>query len=296
MASPSVWLITGASRGLGFEIAKAALQAGHTVVAGRRNSGQDDPRAAELQSLGGHWVNLEMAGEHVEERIAEVAANYGKIDVLVNNAGYGVGGVAEDIGYEVLSVRRSSIQLYRDIIEVNVIGVIRACQAVTPIMRSQGQGTIVNIGSLSGIIAEPGVNAYACSKHALEGFTESFSKEVSAFNIRTLLVEPGNIDTDVADVTKTGIEVARSEPYQGSPADVILKTLTNAEFLKSISACPTKTALRIVEAVDKTGMFAGRDVKLRLPLGKEFQDILDWGNELVNTTESLKDVASSVYN
>jgi short-subunit dehydrogenase len=71
--------------------------------------------------------------------------------------------------YEVLSVRRSSIQLYRDIIEVNVIGVIRACQAVTPIMRSQGQGTIVNIGSLSGIIAEPGVNAYACSKHALEG-------------------------------------------------------------------------------------------------------------------------------
>lgn len=100
----------------------------------------------------------------------------------------------------------------------------------------------------------------------------------------------------MADVTKTGIEVARSEPYQGSPADVILKTLTNAELLKSISACPTKTALRIVEAVDKTGMFTGRDVKLRLPLGKEFQDILDWGNELVKTTESLKDVASSVYN
>ncbi|VUC38137.1 unnamed protein product [Clonostachys rosea] len=286
MASPNVWLITGASRGLGFEIAKAALQAGHTVVAGRRNSGQDDPRAAELESLGGHWINLEMTGEHVEERVAEVAAKYGKIDVLVNNAGYGLGGVAEDIG----------IQLYRDIIEVNVIGVIRACQAVTPIMRSQGHGTIVNIGSLSGIIAEPGVNAYACSKHALEGFTESFSKEVSAFNIRTLLVEPGNIDTDVADVTKTGIEVPRSEPYKGSPADIILNTLTNAELLKSISACPIKTALRIVEAVDKTGMFAGRDVKLRLPLGKEVQDILDWGNELVSSTESFKDIANSVYN
>lgn len=99
MAASSVWLITGASRGLGFEIAKAALQAGHTVVAGRRNSGQDDPRAAELQSLGGHWINLEMAGEQVEARIVEVAAKYGKIDVLVNNAGYGVGGVAEDIGY-----------------------------------------------------------------------------------------------------------------------------------------------------------------------------------------------------
>lgn len=111
-----------------------------------------------------------------------------------------------------------------------------------------------------------------------------------------MLVEPGNIDTDVADVTKTGIEVPRSEPYQGSPADIILKTLTNAELLKSISACPIKSALRIVEAVDKTGMFAGRDVKLRLPLGKEVQNILDWGNELVKTTDSLKDVANSVYN
>lgn len=100
----------------------------------------------------------------------------------------------------------------------------------------------------------------------------------------------------MADVTKTGIEVPRSEPYHGSPADIILKTLTNAELLKSISACPIKSALRIVEAVDKTGMFAGRDVKLRLPLGKEVQDILDWGNELVKTADSLKDVANSVYN
>lgn len=98
MSAPSVWLITGASRGLGFEIAKAALKASHVVVAGRRGS-QPTAQATELERLGGKWIDLDMKTSDIEAIIAGVGKEYGHIDVLVNNAGYGVGGTVEDLRF-----------------------------------------------------------------------------------------------------------------------------------------------------------------------------------------------------
>jgi NAD(P)-dependent dehydrogenase (short-subunit alcohol dehydrogenase family) len=103
MSAPSVWLITGASRGLGFEIAKAALKAGHVVVAGRRGY-KPTTQITELESLGARWINLDMKLSNIESIIAGVEKEYGHIDVLVNNAGYGVGGTVEDLRF-VLSLK-----------------------------------------------------------------------------------------------------------------------------------------------------------------------------------------------
>lgn len=95
--SLKTWLVTGASRGLGLEIAKAALAAGHTVIATHRASKIAPPSIAELEQSGGAWIELDVAGDDVENKVEEVVKNYGKIDVLVNNAGFGLAGSIEDI-------------------------------------------------------------------------------------------------------------------------------------------------------------------------------------------------------
>ncbi|VUC26674.1 unnamed protein product [Clonostachys rosea] len=285
MSAPSVWLITGASRGLGFEISKVALKAGHIIVAGRRGSKQT-PQIAELESLGAIWIYLDMKSNDVESIISKVAQEHGHIDVLVNNAGYGVGGTAEDL--------RTSIQSILDVIEVNVMGPIRACRAVIPVMRQQGGGTIVNISSVSGIISFPGVSAYSCTKHALEGFTESLSKEIEPFKIRTILVEPGSMPTDFLDTTQTAVTIPRSEPYRGTIADVVLSAAASGELVKAHGGSPVLAAARIVEAVDRTGVFADRDVGLRLPLGKETQEMINWAKDFAKQAEELQDIALSI--
>ncbi|CAG9978730.1 unnamed protein product [Clonostachys byssicola] len=285
MSAPSVWLITGASRGLGSEIAKAALKAGHVVVAGRRGS-KSTSQTTELESLGAKWINLDMKAGDIETIIGTVEKDYGHIDVLVNNAGYGVGGTAEDL--------RISIQTIRDVMEVNVMGPIRACRAVIPAMRQQGGGTIVNISSVSGILSFPGVSAYSCTKHALEGFTESLSKEIEPFKIRTILVEPGSMPTGFLDTTLSAVTVPRSEPYRGTIADVVLSAAAGGELVKAHGGSPVLAAARIVEAVDRTGVFADRDIGLRLPLGKETQEIIDWGKDLAKRAEELQDIAVSI--
>ncbi|CAG9939898.1 unnamed protein product [Clonostachys rosea f. rosea IK726] len=283
MSAPSVWLITGASRGLGFEIAKAALKAGHVVVAGRRGY-KPTTQITELESLGAKWINLDMKLSNIESIIAGVEKEYGHIDVLVNNAGYGVGGTVEDL----------SIQTIREVMEVNVMGPIRACRAIIPVMRQQGGGTIVNISSVSGIISYPGISAYSCTKHALEGFTESLSKEIEPFKIRTILVEPGSMPTGFLDTTLSAVTVPRSEPYRGTIADMVLSAAAGGELVKAHGGSPVLAAARIVEAVDRTGVFADRDIGLRLPLGKETQEIIDWGKDLAKRAEELQDIALSI--
>ncbi|CAH0054991.1 unnamed protein product [Clonostachys solani] len=285
MSAPSVWLITGASRGLGFETAKAALKAGHIVVAGRRGS-KSTTQVTELESAGAKWIELDMMLSDIESIITKVEKEYGHIDVLVNNAGYGVGGTVEDL--------RTSIQTIREVMEVNVMGPIRACRAVIPIMRQQGGGAIVNISSVSGIISYPGISAYSCTKHALEGFTESLSKEIEPFKIRTLLVEPGSMPTGFLDTALSAVNVPRSEPYLGTIADMVLSAAAGGELVKAHGGSPVLAAARIVEAVDRTGVFADRDIGLRLPLGKETQEIIDWGKDLAKHAEELQEIAVSI--
>ncbi|MCU0649257.1 MAG: SDR family NAD(P)-dependent oxidoreductase [Gemmatimonadaceae bacterium] len=181
-----VWVITGASRGFGLEFAKAALERGDRVVATAR-------RLEALASLAATYgeqvlpLTLDVTdGAAARAAIAHAAAHFGRIDVLVNNAGYGLFGAVEEITADQLRAQ----------LEVNLIGVLHLTQAVLPVMREQGTGHIIMISSVGGVVAFPNLGGYHASKWALEGLTESLSQEVADFGIRTTLVEPGPYVTD----------------------------------------------------------------------------------------------------
>jgi NAD(P)-dependent dehydrogenase (short-subunit alcohol dehydrogenase family) len=192
-----VWFITGASRGFGLEFAKAALQRGDQVAATARNTAALD----ELVSAHGDAVlPLQL---DVTDRDAAFAAvqqaqeKFGRLDVVVNNAGYGLFGAVEEI---------SDAQL-REQLEVNLFGVLHVTQAVLPILREQGAGHIIQISTIGGVAAFPSLGGYHASKWALEGLTESLAQEVAGFGIKVTLVEPGGFATDWA-----GSSAAHTEP------------------------------------------------------------------------------------
>ena len=181
-----VWLITGANRGLGAAIARAALDAGDTVVAGARHP------ASLAETLGDFGprllpVALDVTDtEAVDAAVRAAFAEFARIDVLVNNAGYGQFGAFEETGMD--AVRRQ--------FETNVFGVMNVTQAVLPMMRRQRSGRVFNISSIGGFRGGDRYSAYAASKFAVEGFSESLSAELAPFGIRVTVVEPGFFRTD----------------------------------------------------------------------------------------------------
>ncbi|KAI2466009.1 putative short chain oxidoreductase/dehydrogenase [Annulohypoxylon bovei var. microspora] len=256
MAEAQVWLITGASRGLGLELTKTALKAGHKVVAGYRNKAKIAAAFAEVEALGGTWLQLDVVAENVESQVRSVIAQHGRIDVLVNNAGYGMLG----------SIEETSVAQVEAIFKTNYIGSLRTIQAALPSMRSRRSGTIVNISSSLGIAPAPGVAIYASTKWAMEATTEALQIELATFNIRTLLVEPGTTATEFLEFSGAGVRIPLGDAYQGTAVQQSRDLLESPEFL-DMSANATKVAQRIVEAVDGTGIFVGKPVGLRLPLG-----------------------------
>lgn len=176
-------VVTGASSGIGKAAARALREAGYTVVGTSRNG----DAVATLSS--GGLAELDATDDtSVRGLVADVVARYGRIDVLVNNAGMGIAGAAEDI----------SIEQAREAFDLNVLGVIRMTNAVLPHMREARQGRIVNISSVLGVIPAPFMAVYAATKFAIEGYSESLDHEVRTHGIRVSLVEPG--------YTKTGFE------------------------------------------------------------------------------------------
>ena len=180
------WFITGASRGLGFEIAKAALRAGDQVVAAGRK------KAAVADNLGpdsGQLLSVELDVTEADQARAAVlaaVARFGSIDVLVNNAGYGHLGFFEET-----TIRDVEAQF-----ATNLFGVFNVTWAALPYMRSARSGRIFNISSLAGILGVELGSLYCASKFALEGFSESLAKEVAPFGISVTIVEPGPFRTD----------------------------------------------------------------------------------------------------
>jgi NAD(P)-dependent dehydrogenase (short-subunit alcohol dehydrogenase family) len=179
-----VALVTGASSGIGKETALALVRAGFDVVGTSRD-------AAHVSPLSGvTFIDLDVAGDaSVTTAVQQVVDRFGQIDVLVNNAGVGMTGAAEE----------SSLAQAQDLFDVNVFGIIRMTQAVLPHMRSRGGGRIVNLSSTFGLIPAPFVAAHAASKHAVEGYSESVDHDVREHGVRVLLVEP--------DGTSTGFEM-----------------------------------------------------------------------------------------
>jgi NAD(P)-dependent dehydrogenase (short-subunit alcohol dehydrogenase family) len=186
MATPQIWFITGASRGMGTKIAQAALLAGHSVVA----TGRDADRVR--TAVGDHpqllAVPLDITDENASAKAVQAAVDtFGRIDVLINNAGKFQAGFFEEI----------SPARYRAEIETNFFGPLTITRAVLPVMRAQRSGHVVTITSTAGVVAGAFGSAYAASKFALEGWMEALHEEVEPFGIRTTIVEPGFFRTEL---------------------------------------------------------------------------------------------------
>ena len=175
-----VALVTGASSGIGRAAALALGDKGFAVVGtSRRSANATAPPGVE-------FLELDVASdESVHSLIGQVLERFGRIDVLVNNAGVGASGAAEE----------SSIGQAKDVFDVNVFGVIRMTNAVLPHMRAQGDGRIVNVSSVLGFIPAPFMAVYAATKHAIEGYSESVDHEVREYGVRVVLVQPGYTST-----------------------------------------------------------------------------------------------------
>jgi NAD(P)-dependent dehydrogenase (short-subunit alcohol dehydrogenase family) len=202
MTDKKIWLITGAGRGMGTDIARAALAAGHAVVATGRNP--DRITAA----LGAHADLLAVAldvtdSDSVQTAVDAAVQRFGRIDVLVNNAGNFYAGFFEEVTPED----------FRAQIETNLFGPLNVTRAVLPVMRAQRAGLVVTFSSTAGITGGEFTSAYAASKFALEGWSESLTPEVAPFGIRTMLVEPGFFRTELLTEDSTRYPEPSIEDY-----------------------------------------------------------------------------------
>jgi len=186
MTEKKVWIVTGAGRGMGVDIAKAALAAGNAVVATGRNPDAVAEAVGEANDL--LVVKLDVTSRADAQAAVQAAVEcFGRIDVLVNNAGNFYAGFFEEI----------SPEDFRAQIETTLFGPLNVTRAVLPIMRAQRSGLVVTISSTAGIVGQEFCSAYAAAKFGVEGWMESLTPEVGPFGIRTILVEPGFFRTQL---------------------------------------------------------------------------------------------------
>jgi len=261
-----VILITGASSGMGKESAKELINQGHTVytVARRIEQMQD------LKQLGGRPIEMDVTNEKDIQKVVDtIIQKEGKIDVLWNNAGYGLFGSVEDVPMEEAKKQ----------FEVNVFGLAALTQKVVPYMRKANSGTIINTSSMGGKLYTPLGAWYHASKHAVEGFSDCLRIELKEFNINVVVLEPGIIKTEWSDIMLQNISkfslkgaysvltnklIASSkkmfEKGQGSKPDVIARTI-----LKIVNTNKPKTRYLV-------GFMAKPMVWMRLNLGDRVFD------------------------
>jgi NAD(P)-dependent dehydrogenase (short-subunit alcohol dehydrogenase family) len=202
MSGKQVWLVTGAGRGLGVDIAKAALTAGHAVVATGRNTEKVS------SAIGAHddllAVKLDVTDPaDAEAAVAAAVDRLGRIDVLVNNAGNFNAGFFEEL----------SPEEFRAQIETTFFGPVNVTRAALPVMRRQRSGLVVTISSTAGLEGGEFLTAYAASKFGVEGWMESLAPEVAPFGIRTMLVEPGFFRTELLTPESTKYAASSIEDY-----------------------------------------------------------------------------------
>ena len=201
-----VWFITGAGRGIGAQIARSALGAGHRVVATGRKA--DDLRvtfASHGESVLCLPLDVSCEAQSVDA-VAQAVDRFGRIDVLVNNAGYGQLGLFEEIPTKAVEEQ----------FRTNVFGLMHVTRAALPHMRSQRGGHIINIASIGGFMGFESSSIYCATKFAVEGFSESLALEVARFGIHVTVVEPGFFRTDFLDATSVRYGDKRISDY-GSP-------------------------------------------------------------------------------
>ncbi|WP_410612755.1 oxidoreductase [Amycolatopsis sp. lyj-109] len=243
-----VWLITGCSAGFGREIALAALAAGDRVLATARRP----ETLAELQERGGDRLrtaalDVTDAGQ-IDTAVQAALEAFGRIDVVVNNAGSGSVGAVEELTMDEL----------RALMEVMFFGAVAVTKAVLPHLRAQGSGTVVQISSMGGQLSPPGYGAYCATKFALEGLSEALSAEVAPFGVKVLIVEPGAFRTEFG-----GGRMHRSRTIDA----YAVSTSGTREAVENMDGTqpgdPAKAAAAIVRAVGRD------DAPLRLALGAD---------------------------
>jgi NAD(P)-dependent dehydrogenase (short-subunit alcohol dehydrogenase family) len=225
------WLITGASRGFGREFARAALGRGDNVAATARDVRTLHGLRHEHPELLALSLDVTDAGA-VRDRVAEAEEHFGRLDVVVNNAGYGHFGAVEEV---------TDAEL-RDQLEVNLFGAHRVARAALPGMRERGSGHIVQVSSIGGVMAAPNLGAYCASKWALEALSESMAAEVARFGVHVTLVEPGGYDTDWA-----GSSARHSDPL---PAYDTMREQMSARRGTTVPGDPAAAARALLEIVD----------------------------------------------
>jgi len=228
-----VWFITGAGRGMGTGIAKAALDAGYKVVATGRNMDRVVQAVGPSENL--LVVKLDVTNPSDTESAVKAAVDrFGRIDVLVNNAGNFYAGFFEEIRPED----------FRAQIETNLFGSVNVTRAVLPVMRRQRSGLTVQISSTAGIVGQEFVSAYAASKFAVEGWIESLATEVAPFGIRTMLVEPGFFRTELLTEESTNYP----EPTIDDYAEKTRQTVTAWKGMNGLQGGdPAKLAKALVQ-------------------------------------------------
>jgi NAD(P)-dependent dehydrogenase (short-subunit alcohol dehydrogenase family) len=186
MAPSKVWFITGASQGLGLHLVKKLLDSGYRVAAGSRHVQTLKDAVGIIDSTRFLPLALDLSNpDCLDDSVRQTMAVFGRIDVLVNNAGYGMAGVLEE----------TPDQKMRDLIDVNLLAAMAMTKRVIPILRAQGSGYILNIGSVAGFVGAPGWSIYSATKAGLAAFSEVLALDLAEFGIRVTVVEPAGFRT-----------------------------------------------------------------------------------------------------
>lgn len=250
-----VAVVTGSSSGIGYETSLILARNGFLTYATMRNLNKSENMKLIVakENLPIQIRQLDVTHDvSVKNAIQEISSEAGHIDVLVNNAGYGLNGAFEDLAMDEIKAQY----------ETNVFGLVRTTQAVLPIMRRQKSGTIVNISSGAGRFGFPGSSAYVSTKFAVEGLSESMSYELEPFGIKVVIVEPGVIRTNFVD----GMVVAKKSQDPNSPySQITQKIATGFEEMMKNASSPDLVAKVVLDAItDKNPSLrylAGSDVE-----------------------------------
>ncbi len=249
-----VALVTGSSSGMGFATAIMLARAGIHTYASMRNLKKSKiiTELASTENLPLQVVQLDVIDKKsVKEAITKIVTEKERIDVLVNNAGYGLFGSLEDISIEELKAQ----------FETNFFGVIRVTQLVLPIMRKQKSGTIVNVSSVGGRIGLPVLSAYHSTKFALEGLSESMSYELEPFGIRVVIIEPGVIRTNIMN---SSIIAKKAQDPKSPYFSLIQKVENNFKLMMENESSPPEEVAKAI-----LGVVTSENSQLRYTVGND---------------------------
>jgi NADP-dependent 3-hydroxy acid dehydrogenase YdfG len=253
-----VILITGASSGIGRETAITLINEGYIVYAAARRT----DKMKYLEEIGGHIVSLDVTDHtSVKNAVTKVVKEQGRIDVLFNNAGYGILGAVED----------ADLDDARNQFEVNVFGLADITKEVLPVMRSQQSGKIIMTSSMSGKVYAPLSAWYHASKHALEGFSDCLRLEVKQFGIDVVIIEPGMIASEFGEVTLA--KAAVTAPYEKMYGSM-MKAVEKNQQMSPASVIADIVSLVIKTRKPQIRYIAGKFAKPALFIRKWFGDKL----------------------